>query len=198
MPANLPSGALAHSRWNATAIEGIRRAAQANRSGLPRCPVTVLSRQVGASTATEGLIPDVISGLARGEGSCRRGALPIIYNYMVVDLAEPEQVDRVFHALADATRRDIVSRTMQVEFSVSGLARLYPMSFAAVQKHVAVLEEAGLVTKRRSGREQLVSGNAATVREAGRLLDQLEALWRSRMDRFGEVLADDLNKGERR
>jgi DNA-binding transcriptional ArsR family regulator len=117
---------------------------------------------------------------------------------MVVDLAEPEQVDRVFHALADATRRDIVSRTMQVEFSVSGLARLYPMSFAAVQKHVAVLEEAGLVTKRRSGREQLVSGNAATVREAGRLLDRLEAFWRSRMDRFGEVLAEDLNEGERR
>jgi DNA-binding transcriptional ArsR family regulator len=117
---------------------------------------------------------------------------------MVVGLAEPEQADRVFHALADATRRDIVSRTMQVEFSVSGLARLYPMSFAAVQKHVAVLEEAGLVTKRRSGREQIVSGNAATVREAGRLLDRLEALWRSRMDRFGEVLAEDLNEGERR
>jgi DNA-binding transcriptional ArsR family regulator len=117
---------------------------------------------------------------------------------MVVGLAEPEQADRVFHALADATRRDIVSRTMQAEFSVSGLARLYPMSFAAVQKHVAVLEEAGLVTKRRSGREQLVSGNAATVREAGRLLDRLDALWRSRMDRFGEVLAEDLNEGERR
>jgi DNA-binding transcriptional ArsR family regulator len=117
---------------------------------------------------------------------------------MVVDLAEPGQADRVFHALADATRRDIVCRTMRGEYSVSGLARLYPMSFAAVQKHVVVLEEAGLVTKRRSGREQLVSGNAATVRQAGRLLDQLEALWRSRMDRFGEVLAEEANGGARR
>ncbi|HET9771873.1 MAG TPA: metalloregulator ArsR/SmtB family transcription factor [Acidimicrobiia bacterium] len=113
-------------------------------------------------------------------------------------MAESRQADRVFHALADATRRDIVERTLQAEFSVSGLARLYPMSFAAVQKHVAVLEGAGLVTKRRSGREQLVSGNAAALREAGQLLDRLEALWRSRLDRFGEVLADDLDEGARR
>ena len=116
---------------------------------------------------------------------------------MVVRLAGPEQADRVFHALADATRRDIVRQTMRGEYSVSGLARLYPMSFAAVQKHVAVLEDAGLVTKRRSGREQLVSGNVATVLEAGRLLDQFEALWRDRMDRFGEILAEDPNEGVR-
>ena len=79
---------------------------------------------------------------------------------------------------------------MQGEHSVSALARIYPMSFAAVQKHVAVLEGAELVTKRRNGREQLVSGNVNTVRKANRLLDELEALWRSRLDRFGEVLAD--------
>ncbi len=101
----------------------------------------------------------------------------------------------MFHALADATRRDIVERTLQAESSISGLARLYPMSFAAVQKHVAVLEGAGLVTKRRSGREQLVSGNAAALREAGRLLDRFEALWRDRIDRFGDVLAEDLDEG---
>jgi DNA-binding transcriptional ArsR family regulator len=114
---------------------------------------------------------------------------------MVVDLVDPQQTDRVFHALADATRRDIVNRTMESEYSVSALARLYPMSFAAVQKHVAVLEGAQLVTKRRRGREQLVSGNVHTVREACSLLDQLEALWRSRLDRFGEILADDPNEG---
>jgi DNA-binding transcriptional ArsR family regulator len=96
----------------------------------------------------------------------------------------------VFHALADATRRDIVLRVLQGEHSVSALARLYPMSFAAVQKHVAVLEAAELVTKRRRGREQLVAGNVGTVREAARLLDRLEALWRGRLDRFGEVLAE--------
>jgi DNA-binding transcriptional ArsR family regulator len=104
---------------------------------------------------------------------------------------EQQQADSVFHALADPTRRDIVMRTMLSEYSVSALARLYPMSFAAVQKHVAVLEGAELVTKRRRGREQLVSGNVQTVRHASGLLDQFEALWRSRIDRFGEILAED-------
>lgn len=108
------------------------------------------------------------------------------------------QADRVFHALADGTRRDIVVRTMQAEHSVSTLARLYPMSFAAVQKHVAVLEGARLVTKRRRGREQLVRGNVDTVRRAARLLDQLEALWRDRLDRFGEILAENPAEGDPR
>ena len=84
---------------------------------------------------------------------------------------------------------------MQGEHSVSALARLYPMSFAAVQKHVAVLERAGLVTKRRQGREQLVRGNIDTVHDAHRLLDQFEAVWRSRIHRFGEVLADEPSEG---
>jgi DNA-binding transcriptional ArsR family regulator len=115
---------------------------------------------------------------------------------MVVDASERQQaVDRVFHALADATRRDIVVRTLQAEYSVSALARLYPMSFAAVQKHVAVLEGAELVTKRRHGREQLVTGNVDTVHGASRLLDELELLWRARIDRFGEILADDPTGG---
>jgi DNA-binding transcriptional ArsR family regulator len=109
--------------------------------------------------------------------------------------ADQERVDRLFHALADATRRDIVTRSMQGEHSVSALARLYPMSFAAVQKHVAVLENAELVTKRRRGREQLVRGNVQTVRDAYGLLEQFEAVWRSRIDRFDEILADDLSEG---
>ena len=97
----------------------------------------------------------------------------------------------MFRALGDATRRDIVVRTLTGEHSVSALARRYPMSFAAVQKHVAVLEEASLVTKRRQGREQLVSANVDTVRRASLLLDELEALWRGRIDRIGEILAGD-------
>src|SRR4051794_31764749 len=109
---------------------------------------------------------------------------------MVVDLAtDREQVDRLFHALADATRRDIVTRTLREEQSVSALARLYPMSFAAVQKHVAVLEGARLVTKRRRGREQLVSGNVETLRAASVLLDRTASVWQSRVDRMGELLA---------
>jgi len=80
---------------------------------------------------------------------------------------------------------------MQEEHSVSALAGRYPMSFAAVQKHVAVLEHAGLVSKRREGREQLVHGNVNAVLAARRLLDQLEAVWRDRLDRIGEILATD-------
>jgi DNA-binding transcriptional ArsR family regulator len=104
--------------------------------------------------------------------------------------AEVHQTDRLFHALADATRRDIVGRTLEGERSVSDLARLYPMSFAAVQKHVAVLADAGLVSKHRRGREQLVRGEPSRVRDAHSFLDQMEAAWRARLDRFGSVLAD--------
>ena len=119
---------------------------------------------------------------------------------MVVDThLTDEQVDRMFHALADATRRDIVRNALHEEQSVSALARRYPMSFAAVQKHVAVLESAGLVTKRRHGREQLVQGRVLTIHEAHRLLDEFEAMWRDRIDRFGDVLAEtDPIKGAKR
>jgi DNA-binding transcriptional ArsR family regulator len=119
----------------------------------------------------------------------------VTYNQMVVDLEVDEQADRVFHALADATRRDILLTTLEGEHNVSALARRYPMSFAAVQKHVAVLADAGLVTKRRTGRQQLVRGNVATIREVHRMLDQLEAVWRGRIDRIGEILADEHQGG---
>jgi DNA-binding transcriptional ArsR family regulator len=119
----------------------------------------------------------------------------LIYNQMVVDLDDDEQADQIFHALADATRRDILLVTLDGEHNVSALARRYPMSFAAVQKHVAVLEDAGLVTKQRHGRQQLVRGNVATIRQAHRLLAQLEAVWRGRIDRIGEILADERNGG---
>jgi DNA-binding transcriptional ArsR family regulator len=107
---------------------------------------------------------------------------------MVVDQGK---VGLVFHALADATRRDIVRRTLDHSFSVSTLARDYPMSFAAVQKHVAVLERAGLVTKQRKGREHLVAGNPAALRTAHDALDQLELVWRQRVTRMDRLLATD-------
>lgn len=109
---------------------------------------------------------------------------------MVVSLAEREATDRVLRALADATRRDIVRRVLHAEHSVSSLAGRYPMSFAAVQKHVAVLERAGLVDKRRRGREQLVRGRIQAVRDVHGLLDDLESIWRDRIERFGEVLVE--------
>ena len=96
----------------------------------------------------------------------------------------------MFQALADATRRDIVLRAMASAESVSAIARRYPMSFAAVPKHVAVLEAAGLVRKERKGRESLVHGDVTTIQAAHRLLDEFEAMWRRRIDRFGDVLAE--------
>jgi len=109
---------------------------------------------------------------------------------MVVGALDDEAVDDLFHALADATRRDIVRRSVQGELSVSRLAELYPMSFAAVQKHVAVLERAGLVTKERCGREQLVRTDPDAVRRARQALDQLAATWRERVDRMSDLLAE--------
>jgi len=100
-----------------------------------------------------------------------------------------EEVDRLFHALADVTRRDILHRCVQGESSVSRLADVYPMSFAAVQKHVAVLERAGLVTKKRHGREQLVRTDPDAVARARRVLDELETAWRGRVDRMADLLA---------
>ncbi|WP_131792561.1 ArsR/SmtB family transcription factor [Candidatus Protofrankia datiscae] len=108
---------------------------------------------------------------------------------MVVHQESAERANRLFHALADATRREIVTLTLTGEQSVSQLARRFPMSFAAVQKHVAVLERAGLVTKQRQGREQRVRGNADALREARRLLDQLADVWRGRIDRIDAILA---------
>ena len=99
-------------------------------------------------------------------------------------------MDDLFHALADATRRDILRRSARGELSVSRLANAYPMSFAAVQKHVAVLERAGLVTKERRGREQLVRGDPEAVRRARHAIDQLETAWRGRVDRMSRLLAE--------
>jgi len=108
---------------------------------------------------------------------------------MVVGELTEDTVDGLFHALADPTRRDILRRCAADEPSVSRLAQAYPMSFAAVQKHVAVLERAGLVVKVRRGREQLVHTDAAAVERARQALDELEATWRGRVDRMSNVLA---------
>jgi DNA-binding transcriptional ArsR family regulator len=99
-------------------------------------------------------------------------------------------VDRIFRALADATRRDILRRTLVGEQSVSTLAADYEMSFAAVQKHVAVLEAARLIVKRAEGRERLVRADPETIARARMLLADYERLWRSRIDRLDDLLAE--------
>jgi DNA-binding transcriptional ArsR family regulator len=108
---------------------------------------------------------------------------------MVVDRhPSPDDLDQLFGALADATRRDILARVMDADASVSELAVRYEMSFAAVQKHVAVLERAQLVTKRKDGRAQRVAGNPDAVRRANRLLAQFEQRWKARVGRLEELL----------
>ena len=122
---------------------------------------------------------------------CAPDVVAIIYNHMVVRFPLPDaDIDRLFRALADATRRDIVARLLANEpASVSALAAHYDMSFAAVQKHVAVLEAAGLVTKRPQGRERLVRGNPEQLAQARSLLQQLERLWTERFSQLDAVLA---------
>jgi DNA-binding transcriptional ArsR family regulator len=107
---------------------------------------------------------------------------------MVVDALTDEAVDEVFRALADSTRRDILRRCAGGEPSVSRLADAYPMSFAAVQKHVAVLERVGLVRKERRGREQIVRTDAGALARARDALDELETIWRGRVDRMSNLI----------
>ncbi len=115
-----------------------------------------------------------------------------MYNHMVVrSRLSSSDLDRLFRALADATRRDIVARVMAGRpVSVSTLAERYDMSFAAVQKHVAVLEDAGLVTKQAQGRERLVRGNPERLARARELLTTLDGLWRARFSQLDAVLAE--------
>jgi DNA-binding transcriptional ArsR family regulator len=110
---------------------------------------------------------------------------------VVQDELSEAEIDRVFHALATATRRDILRRTIEREQSVSALARDYEMSFAAVQKHVSVLEEAHLIVKRAEGRERLVRADPEMIARARALLARYEELWRARVARLDDLLAAD-------
>ena len=103
---------------------------------------------------------------------------------------DEDRADALFHALADRTRRDIVRRVLAGEPSVSALAAKSDMSFAAVQKHIAVLEKAGLITKRRRGREAMTSGDIDAVRSVGSMLMELETIWRGRIARIDDLLAE--------
>ena len=102
--------------------------------------------------------------------------------------SDEDRADALFHALADRTRRDILRRVLAGEHSISTLAGFYDMSFAAVQKHVAVLERAGLLTKRRQGREAFASGDVQVVRSAASLLSEFEEIWRGRISRIDDLI----------
>ncbi len=109
----------------------------------------------------------------------------------------PPDFDRMFGALADHTRRDIVRRAIDGNEGIAELADHYPMSFAAVQKHVAILERAGLVTKQRIGRRKVVRTNLEGLRVARRLLDRYEELWRGRIDRMTELVTESPEETDR-
>src|ERR687895_94477 len=115
---------------------------------------------------------------------------------MVVRERTDDALDELFHALSDTTRRDILRRCAAGDPSVSRLADAYAMSFAAVQKHVAVLERAGLVTKERRGREQLVQTDLAALNRARQVLDELDERWRGRAERMSDLLAPRPNTRE--
>jgi DNA-binding transcriptional ArsR family regulator len=106
---------------------------------------------------------------------------------VVLEAESEESLNQLFRALADGTRRDILARSITETPSVSDLAARYEMSFAAVQKHVAVLQRAGLIQKRANGREQLVSTDQARLRRASEVLDSLEAIWRQRVAQLDEL-----------
>ena len=99
--------------------------------------------------------------------------------------------DAVFHALSDSSRRDILLRVLDAEQTISDLAARYAMSFAAVAKHVQVLWRAGLVTKDKRGREQLVGPRVDTIAETARLLARYQEIWTARLDRLGRVLEEE-------
>src|SRR4051812_31621915 len=107
---------------------------------------------------------------------------------MVVSMQTTTHLDQVFAALADAPRRDIVRRAIAGEEGVAEIAAHYPMSFAAVQKHVAILERAGLVGKERTGRRKVVRTQEQGLQIAQRLLDEYEELWRGRINRMTDIL----------
>ncbi len=105
--------------------------------------------------------------------------------------------DRIFGALGDATRRDIVRRAIDGEEGVAELATHYPMSFAAVQKHVAILERAGLVHKHRIGRRKVIRTNLEGLRVARRLLDRYEEMWRERIERMDQLISGSPKEAKR-
>ena len=119
----------------------------------------------------------------------------LTYNQMVVDEkpihGEEGATDLLFRALADPIRRDILRRAHEGRFSVSALAREHPISVTAMQKHVAVLERAELVSKHRVGRESIVRTKADALARAHAALDRLEADWRGRIERMDQILETD-------
>lgn len=98
------------------------------------------------------------------------------------------ELDQVFMSLADSTRRDILARVLKAPRSIKELALAYSMSFAAVAKHVGILEAAGLILKTKQGQKRIISANPETIAAATHELQRFEALWNDRFDRLDTLL----------
>lgn len=104
------------------------------------------------------------------------------------------RLDATFHALADPTRRGMLASLALGEKSIGALAEPYRMSFAGASKHVKVLEEAGLIARRKEGRTHIISVEAKPLEEAERWLRQWEKFWSSKLDRLEALLEADKKK----
>ncbi len=100
-------------------------------------------------------------------------------------------LDGLFGSLSDPIRRDILKRLVHAQYTISQIAKNYEMSFAAVAKHLTVLEKAKLIVKRRNGKEQIVSIAPDALKDASEFLAQFEELWNYRFDALDAILQED-------
>jgi DNA-binding transcriptional ArsR family regulator len=105
-------------------------------------------------------------------------------------LKQDPALDRVFHALADPSRRSIVDRLSHGSASVSDLAAPLPMSLPAVLQHLQLLEQSGIVSTEKAGRVRTCTIEVAALRPAERWIHQRRTGWDRRLDRLGTYLAD--------
>jgi DNA-binding transcriptional ArsR family regulator len=108
-----------------------------------------------------------------------------------MSLRKPKlDIGRVFHALADATRREILERVSKGPVSVSHLAQPLQVSLAAVIQHLQVLEDCGLVHTEKVGRVRTCRMEPAGLAAAEQWIHERRALWERRLDRLGDMLAE--------
>lgn len=98
-------------------------------------------------------------------------------------------LDTIFSAFADKTRRDILRRTAETSLSISDLAQSYKMSFAAIAKHIGVLERAHLINKKRDGKQQIITAVPYTIAIATNHLEHYEQLWENRFTALENLLS---------
>lgn len=101
------------------------------------------------------------------------------------------QLDSIFHSLADPTRRDILARVARAELSISELVEKYDVSFAAISKHLNVLERAQLIVKRREGKKQMVSLAPDALRTADEYLERYTHMWDQRFSKLDALLKEE-------